>query len=381
MKKSKVALIRCDQYDADMVYDAVKRGIDLLGGMENFAKPGEKILLKPNGLSGSPPEKNVTTHPTVFRAAGRLLKEGAATVYYGDSPGIGSVAGTMRKAGLKAVADELDMTLADFEKGRSVRHQDALQNKLLTIANGALDCDGIISLPKLKTHGFVRFTGAVKNQFGCVPGILKAQYHLKLADAYQFGTLLVDINTLLKPRLYIMDGIIGMEGNGPGSGTPRPMNVLLVSTDPVALDAMACKIINMNPGYVPTSQPGEKSGLGTYHYENIEWVGDPPELFFAKDFDIVRRPPDVVNLRGIRALVKNQATSRPVINQSKCTGCGICIKSCPVGSKALTWAGKEGKSPKHFYSYCIRCYCCQEMCPEGAITIETPLLGKLIFKG
>jgi len=158
------------------------------------------------------------------------------------------------------------------------------------------------------------------------------------------------------------------------------MNVLLLSTDPVALDAVACKLVNMKPEYLPTARPGEKAGLGTYHLNRIECVGDPPDAFVAGDFDIVRQPAEAAASGGIKALVKNRVTSRPVINPSKCTGCGICIKSCPVGSKALTWADQKERVPRHSYNHCIRCYCCQEMCPEGAITVETPILGKLIFK-
>ena len=154
--------------------------------------------------------------------------------------------------------------------------------KKLIIANGVLDCDGLISLPKLKTHGLMRFTGAVKNQFGCIPGFLKGQYHVKLPDPYDFATMLVDINTLIKPRLYIMDGITAMEGNGPRSGKPKQLNVLLLSTDPIALDATACKIINLNPEFVPTSKLGEKAGLGTYHTENIEIVGEQIDLLLTK---------------------------------------------------------------------------------------------------
>lgn len=380
--KSKVALLGCETYDPDEVFLAVKRGVELLGGVSAFVKKGEKILLKPNLLSGNPPERCVTTHPAVFRAAGLLLKEAGASLSYGDSPGFGSMAAAARKAGLAAAAEELGVSQADFEGGRSVHHPQALQNKLLTLANGALSCDGIVSLPKFKTHGLMRFTGAVKNQFGCVPGILKAQYHVKLADAYQFGTMLVDINTFLRPRLYIMDGIAAMEGNGPGSGTPRKMNVLLISADPVALDAVACRLMNTKAGFLPTSLPGEKAGLGTYLTENIDIAGDGIERFIARDFDIVRRPPDMAGSGGLKSLIKNYVTSRPVINRAKCTGCGICIKSCPVGKEALTWAvpARGKKYPRHAYGRCIRCFCCQEMCPEGAITAESPLLGRLIFR-
>jgi ferredoxin len=174
---------------------------------------------------------------------------------------------------------------------------------------------------------------------------------------------------------------MAMEGNGPRTGKPRKMGVLILSSDPVALDSIACKLINLNPEYVPTSKPGEKSGLGTYHYENIEVVGDDLGPFIVKDFRVVRKPSAPVTGNLIRTILKNRITPRPVIDLKKCTGCGTCIKMCPVGRTALDWARYEaGKKPRHIYDKCIRCYCCQETCPEGVITIMTPLLGKLLFR-
>lgn len=381
MEKSRVALVRCEEYQDERVYQSVRKGIELLGGISQFVKPGEKIVLKPNVLFGMDPQKCVTTHPSVLKAAGKVFQAAGAKVYYGDSSGIGSSEGHLRRAGLKEAADSLGILLADFDKGRETSHKAALQNKRFIIANGVLDSDGLISLSKMKTHGLVRFTGAVKNQFGCIPGMLKPQFHVKLADPYRFATMLVDINTLVRPRLFIMDGIMAMEGNGPRNGKPRPMNVLLFSTDPIALDSIACKMINLNPEFVPTSRPGEQSGLGTYHYENIEVLGDDLQSFITRDFQVVRRPPTAATSGRLRSFLKNQVTSRPVIEQSKCTACGTCLKVCPVGETALKWASqKTGKFPKHNYSQCIRCYCCQEMCPEGAITIDSPWLGKLIFR-
>ena len=376
-----MALVKCNNYDETLVSDALKRGIALLGGISGMVKPGEKILLKPNLLSAVEPSRCVTTHPSVFKAAAAIFQAAGAKVFYGDSPAFGSIEPHIRKSGLKAVADELGVILSDFENGRTVSHKNALQNKQLFIANGVLETDGLVSLSKMKTHAHTRFTGAVKNQFGCIPGMLKPQYHVKLEDPYQFAKMLVDINTFIKPRLFIMDGIMAMEGNGPSNGKPRAMNVLLFSRDPVALDAVACKLIDLNPEYVPTSIPGEKSGLGTYHYENIEVVGDTLEQFIAKDFQVVKRPPEPANLGKLRGFVRNQTTSRPYIDLAKCTGCGTCIKICPVGAKALAWVNTgENKRPQHNYKNCIRCYCCQEMCPEGAITVKTPFLGKLIFR-
>jgi ferredoxin len=271
--------------------------------------------------------------------------------------------------------------MADFDHGREVVHKSALLNKRFTVANGILNADGMVSLPKLKSHGLVRLTGAVKNQFGCIPGMLKGQFHAKMADPYEFASMLVDINTLIRPRLYVMDAVTAMEGNGPRSGKPRQMNAILLSRDPVALDAVACRMIGLDPEFVPTSRPGEQSGLGTYHSESIEVVGERIETLSATDFQVVREPPEPATGGRLRRLIKNAVTPRPVIDGSKCNACGTCIKMCPLGPRALDWMLQEaGKLPKHNYGQCIRCYCCQEVCPEGAITIKRPALGRVIFR-
>jgi uncharacterized protein (DUF362 family)/Pyruvate/2-oxoacid:ferredoxin oxidoreductase delta subunit len=378
MNKAKVALVRCDTYEEGKVLEAVRTGLDMIGGISMFTGPAEKIVMKPNVLIGSNPESCVTTHPSVFKAVGRILKESNTTVYYGDSPAFGKSETNMRKSGLKQAGDELGFLLADFDSGRPVHHKDGVLIKNFTIANGALDADGIVSLPKLKTHGIVRFTGAVKNQFGCIPGLLKGQYHVKLADPYDFSTILIDLNMVLKPRLYIMDGISAMEGNGPRSGKAKKMNVLLFSSDPIALDATACRIIGLDPEFVPTSNPGEKAGLGTYHAENIEVMGEDIASFFDKSFDVVRTPPMRCTSGRLRTFVKNQICERPVIDRSKCSICGTCVKMCPVEPKAVNWhTGDKTRPPSYKYSRCIRCYCCQETCPEGAISIENPFLSRI----
>ena len=382
MGKSKVVLVKCNDYGVEQVYDAVSRGVKLLGGMANFAKPNERIVLKPNILIASHPDKCITTHPSVVRAVGLLLQQSGVVVSYGDSPSIGGCALNSRGAGIKRVADELGIVMADFDHGREVSHATALLARKFVLANGILDADGVVSLPKLKTHGLTRMTGAVKNQFGCVPGILKGQFHAKMADPYDFATMLVDINTFIRPRLYVMDAVMAMEGNGPRNGKPRRLDALLLSADPVALDAIACKIIALEPEFVPTSKPGEKAGLGTYHYEDIEVAGDNIELFITRDFQVTREPPVPATAGHLRRFIRNRITPRPVIDKARCTSCGRCIDICPVGHTALDWILCEaGKLPKHNYSHCIRCYCCQEVCPEGAITIEKPLLGRVVFRG
>ena len=378
MNKAQVALVKCDSYSDDQVQEAIRTGIDLLGGISRFIKPGERIVIKPNILIGANPDKGVTTHPVVFRAVGKLLKDAGAKVYYGDSPSVGKSELNLRISGFKKVGEELGLVLADFDSGRSVSHKDALLVKKFVIANGVLDNDGLVSLPKLKTHGLTRFTGAVKNQFGCVPGLLKGQFHAKLPDPFDFATMLVDLNTLIRPCLYIMDGIMAMEGNGPRNGKLKRLNVLLLSSDPVALDATACRIIGLNPEIVPTSEPGEKAGLGTYHAENIELLGESIESFLDLSFDVNREPVDSSSGGPLRTFIKNRITQRPVIDKTKCTLCGTCVRMCPVEPKAVDWNnGVKTKPPEHNYDRCIRCYCCQETCPEGAIFIHSPLLARV----
>jgi uncharacterized protein (DUF362 family)/ferredoxin len=378
MKKSKVALVKCTTYDSNEVLKAVRTGLDLLGGVSTFIKPGDRIVLKPNVLIGTIADNGVTTHTSVFRAVAVILQEVGADIYYGDSPAFGKCEGNIRRAGLKSVGDKLGLKLADFDSGREVSHKDALLVKKFVIANGLLDSDGLVSLPRLKTHGFMRFTGAVKNQFGCIPGLLKSQYHVKLPDPYDFAKMLVDLNTLIKPRLYILDGITAMEGNGPRSGKPKQLNVLLLSRDPIALDATACRIINLNPEVVPTNLAGEAAGLGTYHFENIGVVGETIDPFFDASFEVDRTIPAHTSGGRFSAFIKNQITSRPVIDRARCDLCGVCVKMCPVQPKAVDWH-KDDRSqpPRHNYDLCIRCFCCQETCPSGAILIETPLLGRL----
>jgi uncharacterized protein (DUF362 family)/Pyruvate/2-oxoacid:ferredoxin oxidoreductase delta subunit len=379
--KSKVALVACNSYDDDDVYRAVKSGIDLVGGMAAFVKAGEKIVLKPNVLVGSSPEKCVCTHPAILKAAGKLFLEAGANVSCGDSSGFGGTALNMRLAGLKQVADELKIPLAEFSKGTEVTNKEALLVKHFVIADGVLAADGLVSLPKLKAHGFVRLTGAVKNQFGCIPGILKGQHHARIADPYDFATMLVDLNMHIRPRICIMDAVMAMEGNGPRSGKPRKLGVLLISKDPVALDAVACKIINFDPAFVPTMEPGEKAGLGTYHEENIEVAGGKIEDFICRDFDVVRKPLQHITGGGFRNFLKNRISSRPVIDKALCNQCGTCVQNCPVNPKAVDWVNNDKtRSPAHNYDRCIRCYCCQELCPQGAISIKETVLGRMFFR-
>jgi uncharacterized protein (DUF362 family)/NAD-dependent dihydropyrimidine dehydrogenase PreA subunit len=376
---SDVVIISCGSYDDTEVLAAVERGVSLLGGAKKYVQPKEKILLKPNWLTGDPPEKCVTTHPAVFRAVARMFQNAGAILSYGDSPGFQSPESVAKKTGCAEVAEQMNIPLADFRAGRDVSYPDGKQNKKFTIVNAVLDNDGVISLPKMKTHGFQRVTGAVKNQFGCVPGALKGEFHVKVPDPYDFAKMLIDLNSFIHPRLYIMDGIMAMEGNGPRGGDPRRMNVLLLSADPIAIDATMCRIMNLDPALVLTNRAGEEMGAGTYHEENIRLLGDPIEEFIAKDYVVNRNPEQDAPKRAQPAFIKNAITPRPYIVAERCVRCGICVKMCPVTPKAVDWHdGNKQNPPGYRYERCIRCYCCQELCPERAIKIKVPFLRRLL---
>ena len=377
-EKSLVALVRCEDYTPSLVSDAIQRGIDLLGGMKHFVREGESVLLKPNVLVGTSPDHAVTTHPSVFEPVGRILKGMGCSLTYGDSPGYGRPESAMRKTNLAEAAEKLGIESADFVNGIDMSYPQGHLVRRFRIAAGAAVPDAIISLPKLKAHALTRLTGAVKNQFGCVPGFLKPEFHAKLPDMDQFAQMLVDLTMFLRPRLYVMDAIVAMEGNGPRSGSPRKIGALIISSDPVAVDATACRIVNVDPLFVPTIYWGQEMGLG--RHTDVELCGDPIEGFFCEDFDINRRRGSTTGRMNslLTKFGKEWLVPRPVIDTEKCTKCGTCVKVCPSTPKAVDFRSGPDKPPSYDYSKCIRCYCCQELCPDNAISVKTPLLRRLL---
>jgi len=376
MGKSLVALVPCSKYDEELVNEKVKEAINLLGGLESIINKDEKILVKPNLLFGAPANKAITTHPSVFGAVLNALKgEGYENVLYGDSNGkpISDVEKTARMAGLEEVAEKYGVGFADFKTEVNVPFPEGKACKRFPLCKGVIDSDAVISVCKMKTHALEKITGAVKNQYGCIFGPNKALGHALYPDSNSFAKMIVELNMCIKPRLYIMDGIMAMEGNGPSSGNPVMMNVLLSSTDPVALDSVYAKLVNLNPNLVPTIVYGEKMGLGHSKYSDISIVTPEGEISadeaFKKygngNFDVNRKEQKFWILKALFFKSK-KPKHRPVVDLEKCIACGVCEESCPVEGKAV-FSGK-GKKAKYDYNKCIRCYCCQEMCPARAIS-------------
>ncbi|MDR2589291.1 MAG: DUF362 domain-containing protein [Spirochaetales bacterium] len=373
--------MRCESYEQEAVYKALVQGVELLGGTGAFVCPGEKILLKPNMLAGRQPHLAVTTHPAVFEAAVRVFREGGALLSYGDSPGYENAKTVARKTGLGDAAHRLGVPAADFETPVLVSREDIPGipggKAVFPLARGALEADGIISLPKMKTHGLTRITGAVKNQLGCVTGFEKARLHFLYPNPRRFASRLAAITKILSPRLYIMDGISAMEGEGPAGGNPVGMNIILLSRDPVALDTVFCRLIDLSPAFVPTIKAAQDMGLGTSDEGSIKLAGEPPENFVKPDFDVVRRPVSGDTVFRLPSILRNRLIPRPVIDKALCKKCGVCIRACPVEPrKAVNFPHGKNRFPVYAYGLCIRCFCCQEMCPHKAIHVKTPLSGR-----
>lgn len=381
IERSTVVLVRCEDYDPDRVYGAVKRGIELLGGVERFVRPGERILLKPNILAGDSPNKVVTTHPSVLEACIRLLHEAGAEVRFGDSPGLDDPAQAAERSGLLEAGVRAGAEFDAFSAGEALDGPKDGAVSSFPIAQAVHECDGIINLPKMKTHQLTRITGAVKNLFGCIPGKRKALYHVQFPYVSEFSKMLVDVSLIVLPRLHVMDGIVAMEGNGPRSGDPKPMHGLILSEDPVAVDATFCRLVAMDPAFVPTTVVGQDRKLGTYEEGSIQMVGEPLDALVDPEFKVIRKPVYDHAPYAHYNIIKNAVLPKPVIDETLCVSCGGCVEACPVPDKAVRFSDGRRQPPEYDYDLCIRCYCCQEICPERAIDKRTPLLGRILGLG
>lgn len=379
-ERSRVVLIPCDTYEEETVYEKLKAGIGLLGGMESLVKPEEKVLLKPNLVRKAEISRAVVTHPAVMGAAARLLREaGVEDIKAGDSCGVGSAAGAAAEVGMDRMLEKYGVPMVDFSGAGKTDYEKGIQAKSFFMSREVLEADALINICKMKTHALERVTGAVKNMYGCIHGLHKAKGHTIYPSADSFARMLIDLNQFVNPRLYIMDGIVAMEGNGPTSGDPVPMNVMLVSKDPVALDSVFCCLIHLKPDMVPTNYHGEKMGLGHWQQEKIQLVlsEDGKEITFEEAFEQYGNPDFNVDRRKAKSdiwvrmgKIFNIFQKKPYIQKDKCVKCGVCVESCPVEGKAVTFAEGRKNPPVYNYKKCIRCFCCQEMCPHKAIRVK-----------
>lgn len=377
-KSSSVSIVKCDRYSDCFRY--VKEAVDMLGGIEKFVKKGSKVVIKPNLVSRKNPDEAATTHPEIVKAAAELAASAGGIVTIAESPG-----GPYNAAMLRSVYSGCGMDKAAAESGAALNYDtsfsevslhDGVTVKNLAIIDPILNADVIISLPKLKTHAMTSYTGAVKNLFGTVPGTHKAELHFRLNDRTAFCSMLVDLCEYIKPSLSIMDGVWGMEGNGPTAGSNRHIGIIMASANPYALDLAASRIIGYEPYEVETVKLSLERGLTP---RDPEIIGEDINSLIIKDF---AKPESHFNLLQLLSLppslndaVTNALSSRPVIDKSVCVGCGECMRCCPP--KAIKM--KNGK-PEIDRSKCIKCFCCQELCPKKAVGIKRPLLNKLMIK-
>ncbi len=285
-----VAVVRCDTYERDEVFAAVKKAIDLCGGIGAFVTPGQAILVKPNLLQGLAPDRCVTTHPEVVRTVVRLLGEHGCHVIIADSPAaaIPYTESNLKRAyagaGYDRIAEDLGVELNTDTGYTIVPAPDGAVVRQLAIINPALSADAIVVVSKLKTHMWTCMSGGAKNLFGLVPGLEKLSLHARFPDEQNFGRMLVAINELAKPRLQVMDAVFGMEGNGPTSGAPRKIGVILASTDYSALDATAARLIGLDPIEICTIAAAAERGLYDAHGSGIRLVGDDLAQFVVSDY-------------------------------------------------------------------------------------------------
>ncbi len=383
-----VSIVRCNDYELEGVRAALREALAPLGGMSAFVKPGERIGLKPNLLLGSDPAQAIVTHPAVLAAAALAVKEAGATPVLVESPGAGVLPSKrmlerlFRKTGYRDVADRYGFELSLDTEWEGVAHPDGQVVKRVEVIKPVLQVDGIINLPKFKTHAFMIFTGATKNVFGVIPGLTKVGYHGKFAQRERFAGMLLDVASLIRPRLSIMDAIVAMEGKGPGTGgTPRQLGLLMAGADTVAMDAVCCRIAGFDSAAVPLLSVARDRGLWSGRAADLPTIGVPVAELVLKDF----QPPskgvassglDSSVIGGLgRALLRSGFSPRPRPQAGPCTLCGSCEQACPGEAIVMD---KKARVAKVDDDKCIRCYCCHEVCPNSAIELQFTGMGRLV---
>lgn len=379
----KVSIVRCESYDMEQTQNAVFECLDRLEGIRDRIKAGSKVLVKTNLLMRKTPEDAVVTHPAVVEAIVAYLQELGCKVIIGDSPGgpftERNLKSVYKAAGMLEVAERTGCELNYDTSILEISNPDAKRLKTMQIIKVAREVDFVVSAAKLKTHGMMTFTGAVKNLFGVIPGLIKADYHLRLNSVDNFADHLVDICEAVKPVFSIIDGIDGMEGDGPSAGEKRHVGLILASESPYALDAAASSIIGIKPMLVPTVRAARERNLFSGDLKDIQVKGVQLDETRITPFKL---PKSVnVNFMGGRIpktfekVILNTLRPKPVFNYDICVSCGDCKRSCPPGIIDMS----SGK-PVPDLSKCIRCFCCHELCPKKAVDIKRHWLYENILK-
>jgi uncharacterized protein (DUF362 family)/Pyruvate/2-oxoacid:ferredoxin oxidoreductase delta subunit len=374
-----VSVVSCPGYDLDGVRRAVGAVLAPLGGIRRFVRPGMRVLLKPNLLNDAGPDRGTTTHPAVVRAVAEQVQAAGGTVLVGDSPGgpIEANPRIWRASGMVGVTEQLGVQLVPFDQVVWKRLDGANREPAVDyfVAPPVLEADLVIDLPKLKTHVLTFYTGAVKNLYGVIPGTRKREPHLCAPGVVDFSSVLVDVLELVRPGLAILDGVLGLEGNGPGiKGTPRYFGCLVASVDPVAVDAVIARSLGYWPGEIMHLELASARGLGVSDLDAIRVEGERRAL----DFGQVELPQTHWYYRvpsWASAPLRRFARVRPRLLASTCIGCGRCVEVCPREAIAT------GRPPVIDLDACIGCFCCVEICPQGAIELHRGLIARLAGMG
>ena len=372
--KSKVSVVRCDDYTLDHVRSAVKKSFSYLGGLEKFVKKDQRVLIKPNLLSAKDPSRAITTHPSLVQAVIEEVQKIGATPILGDSPG-GVERGVKRvweNTQMSLVAGATGAKLVAFESG-GVYERRTQEGKKYFIAKPMLDADVVISLPKLKTHTLTLMTCAVKNMFGSIPGFRKSEYHRDAPKPDDFAKVIADIYSLTKPDISLVDAVVCMDGDGPSAGNPKYLGLILTSTDAVALDMIAAKIMGFKDGEVEITSVAQEKGLGASSFSEIEILGESLADLSLPKFVLPSNRFLRLIPKFLLAVIKPLVWVHPGILDGNCTNCNICVDNCPTNT-----IRRGEKTPYFDYTNCINCMCCHELCPQKAVFLKKSWIAKRI---
>ena len=378
MNKPLVSIASCKNYSPEELRTALLKVFDDLGGLEKYAADGTKIVLKPNLVMGKSPSACATTNPEFIRQLAIILKERGARLFIAESPG-----GPYTPSRMEAVYNACGITGVAVETGISLNYQtETLKKenpsgrllKTVELIKPLAEADFIINLPKPKSHGQMTYTGAVKNMFGAVPGVFKADYHMRMSEYDTFADAIIDIFLCVKPKLTIMDAVMGMEGNGPTNGKPKHIGLICAGEDAFAMDLTMLNILGLDPQMAPVMKQGMLRNLCVGNISEIEIKGGRPEQFYIDDFCFPVTAE--INHFHANALLKPFARffkPYPCFLYEKCVSCGECVNSCPA--EIITM---KNKKPNVDLSKCVRCFCCQELCPAGAVEIKRSFTYKVL---